>query len=445
MESISEILGAEAKTSFKAPSVDLFSTTLTTSVRTHQVFRPSPVAGRLPLVVIPKDDEIDDFFATIATYHPDQSPITAYIHVLTKSLSEYFDYTRPSISPDRRDLNRSQVVRLGAAMGETVAASLGTNEAGSNPSYSACRRSLGYALARTSALYPNFDADIVVERWQRLRRLTGLTVLEASVQATCLIHAAASDADKPSTDTLISPRLYSALASHLTLSGADATLGRALNECYSRLDEAAAEIEGPFDARMRAFLNISEIIINTSQGTETDNLAIGYFCNRILPGSFSHGRILARLVDSFPSALVWYGVFCAASSNFDAHHFEKGLFLKLGRDISQSFSFAEHPRCDLSLDELDVLMRASMRSEAIKPIQQKIISVSLLPGLNILSRFASEDDSKKMEPSRRSIIADERLARATKLLREAVSLLDRLEHQEHIAEPNSNPKRQRNE
>lgn len=455
-EHISKILGLEERVNFKAPSVDLFSTsitsavdlfstTITSSVRAHQTFRSSSGAEQLPFVVIPAESELDDFFATVATYYPSQSPLTAYMHVLGNDIRECFDPAQPNIIPDSCGLNRRQLARLGACLGETALAALGSSEAALNPSYSACKRSLGYAIARTVALYPSFDAKVTHDRWERLRHLTGLAVSQDSVLAVSTIHDAASDSNAPWDESFLSPQLSAALVTHIKGSSENNMVQNVLLECYPRIREIEMDINGPFDARMGHFLRAVEVIQSSSQGAETNSLAVAYFCNRILPGSFAHVKVLVRLVEFFPSVLVWYGMFCSTSTEFNARHFGNGLFEKLGRDMSQPFSFAQRPQCDLSLEELEVLMRASIKPEVIKPIQQKIASVALLPGLDVFSRFAPDDDGHggRDYPAMKVEISDERLTRATQLLDEAASLLHQLGGQEGRAPTVSKPQRQR--
>lgn len=445
LESISQILGPEAVVGLSGPSADLFSSTLTSSVRVHQAFRSSSGTGQLPLVVIPEDSNMDDFFATVATYYPNQLPISAYVHVLGKDIKECLDPAEPNIFPDSRGLNRSQLALLGACFGETVFAALGSTEGALSPSYSACKRSLGYALARTVALYPSFEASVTIERWERLRQLTGLSVSQFAMRAIREILAASLNGSKPWERSTLAPQLQSALVNHLSVSDANDVIQNVLLECYPQLDRLAMKINGPFDARMGVFLRLVEEIQRFSQGAETDSLAVGYFCNMILPGSFAHGKVLARIVEFFPSSLIWYGMFCSTSSQFDATHFGSGLFAKLTRDISQPFSFAQRPQCDLSLDELEVLMRVSIKSEAIKPIQQKIASVALLPGLDVFSRFTPDDEGHSGKDSAviNSSVSDERLTKATQLLDEAVSLMYQLGGQERKAPISPSPRRQR--
>lgn len=445
LESISEMLGPEGNAGLKVPALDLFSTTLKRATPGHQTYRASSAPGQLPLVVIPAESDLEGFFATVATYYPSHSPLTAYIHILGKELRGCFDPDSLSDVPDRHEVSRPQMARLGACLGETALAISNSGEPELNPSYSSCRRSLAFALARTVALYPRYDATLTVKRWERLRRLTGLTVSRASVQAVCAIHSAATDGAVSLDDGALSQPVQSALVDYVSMPQSGSIVERALLEAYPHLNVTAKEIDGPFDARMAVFLKAVELIHQRTQGVETDSLAVGYLCNRILPGSFAHGKVILRLMEFFPSALVWYGMFCATSSSFDVLQFGSGLFAKLCRDVLQSFSFTQRPQCDLSLDELEVLMRASGRAEVIKPIQQKIASVALLPGIDVLSRFTHGDVGR----GEREVggidagMVDERLARVTKLIDEAVVLLHEIGGRGRSAPRSSTSRRQR--
>lgn len=445
LEPISEILGSAPNARSKAVAADLFTTTLTQSARVHRTFRSTSSTMQLPLVIIPAEFDLDDFFATVATYHPEQSPLTAYVHVLGSDLVKCFDPSKTHIIPDSGSLSRGQIARLGACLGETALTALNSVEGMLNPSYSACKRSLGYALARTVALYPSIDTNVAALRWERLRHLTGLPVLQDAVRAVCTVHSAASFESTRRDEVSIAEQLQSTLVTYLATSDTGDVLQHAIVECYPGLRGMMVEIDGPFDARMSVFLRVVAEVQRNTRGVATDSLVVGYFCNRILPGSFAHGKVLARLVEFFPSALVWYGTFCSMSPSFDARLFGNGLFAKLSRDISQPFSFAQRPQSDISLDELEVLMRAPVRADVIKPVQHRIAAVTLLPGLDVFSRFNPGDDSSidRVSPSLKSGVHDERLTRASKLLEEAVSLLHDLGGIQERSGAASNSKRQR--
>ena len=428
-ESLAEIFGSLARSS-KVPSGDLFATTLANAARTHATFRISNKDPQLPFVVLPAEDDLDDLFANVATYYSSRSPLTAFVHVLGKDLAGLFDPTVPDVEPKRGGARgRSEMALLGACLGETALASLNSVEGALMPSYSACKRSLSFTIARTVALYPSFNVNVAVDRWVRLRQLTGLAVSQAALRAVRSVHAATAKKPMHGDTGLIAPlsvRLVEFLGS---LNESDA-ISHVLFECYPGLQSPAAGLEGPFDLRMSAFLATVEGIQRSTCGVDMDSLAVGYFCNRIQPGSFAHVKVLARLIEFFPNAFVWYGMFCSTSANFDFSQFGNGILAKLDRDVVRSFSFAERPCCDLSLDELEILMRASVRSDSVKPTQQKIATIALLPGLDVFSRFTPEDEMagvKELETAR-NFSGDERVSRAARLLEEAAGLLQESLH-----------------
>ena len=298
--------------------------------------------------------------------------------------------------------------------------------------YSACRRSLGYSLARASALYPKLKPNVVTERWERLRHLTGLSVSKRSVEAVGLVNSAASKkTPKQHAPTLLPSSVFSVLRDFIAGVEDDAALSQLIMRSYPAVESIAPQLRGPFDSRMGVFLRIvSEI--QSSPTNYLDDIAVGYFCNEIQPGTYIHSRVLAKLTEFFPTSLIWYGVFSALSSKFDHRNFGGGLFQKLRRDVLQSFCFEQRPRCDLSLDELEVLIRAPLKADAIKPFQQKIASIALLPGVEIFSRFSAEDDLNvdQASPSLLKNQTDPRLSTVSKLLNDALAVLLQVDGQD---------------
>lgn len=446
LESAADILGLESVGGSRQQAQDLFSSSISRAAPLYRSFRLSDDRRQLPLVVISEASDTEDLFATVATYYAAQSPLTAQVHVLSSEIRQCFDSLDSSVTPDSSLLSRRQLALLGACLGETTLVALGSNEGQALPSYSACRRSLGFTVARALALYPTFDISTAIDRWSRLRQLTGLSVSSASVSTIRLLLSALNATSQDTKVKPLPPALREALVSYLTNDQPDVVMEDAILEVYPGVRDVYRQLDGPFDARMSAFLSSVEGIQSYGQGADADSLAVAFVCNKILSGSFSHTRVLLRLVDFFPSALVWYGVFSTTSTGFEIRSFGNGLLAKLWRDLNQSFSFEQRPQCDISLDELEVLMRAPIKSEAIKPSQQKIALVGLLPGLDVYSRFSNDESSISSvdSPQNQHSIDDEKLRRATQLMAEATALLVQIAPTERPRLPaGSGSKRQR--
>jgi len=425
LEPLAEILGPEADAPERSRSEDLFSTTLTGSARLHTTYRSPKEAGGRPFVVAPAQSDLDDFFATVATYYAAQVPISAYVHLIGSDVESIFNPDRPEVLP-RAEPNLSQLALLGASLGETAIASLNSVDGSPSASYSGCRRTLAFVLARTAALYPDLDVSVAINRWNRLRKLTGLAVSANSVEAVATISRASGKINHGGSSGNLPNSLAVALNRHLSSSGDTRDVIQELFGGYPGLREILEEMKGPFDGRMAAFLKGAQEIQTNSHGPDVDSLAIAFVCNAILPGSFGHTKVLAKLAEFFPTALIWYGMFAVTSANFDVRSFGNGIISKLMRDVGQRFSFADRPLCDFSLDEFEVLSRAAMKTESLKPSQLKTALVALLPGVDVISRVFPEDEQLKDK----SDPPDERLEHASRLLDEASYIIREIRRSE---------------
>jgi hypothetical protein len=219
-------------------------------------------------------------------------------------------------------------------------------------------------------------------------------------------------------------QLQTAIVEYSRSSLDDRGLSRIIVGMYPQFEPHVGGLNGPFDARMKAFTQLVELVHVSPHGAEADSLTVAFLCNQILPGSFAHAKVLAKLVEFYPTALVWYGMFCASSKDFVHSQFNFGLISKLVRDVTHPFSFESRPSCDIALDELEILMRLVLKSESIKPTHQKIALVALLPGVEVFSRFSAEDDHVgERERGRRLEEAEELNSRVGNLLEDALMLL----------------------
>ena len=414
-ETLSEILGTvEARQ-------DLFNSTVSNGASPHTAYRLEAGDGlELPLVVQPANLDLEDFFVGIATYHQSRSPVTAFTHVLDEECSKYFDQSMSNAPEGTGVTSRQLYGALGAAVGETFLAALGSGEAGGLPSYSSCKRSLSFVLSRARAVFPLCRARHVADKWVKLRQLTGLAVSDAAASTCIEVHSLLfEERNNPH-------GLVRELLDGLSVSDGEKALQRVFTDMYPQISSFAPELSGPFDARMKAFGNIAERIQLGSKGMSFDSLAIGYFANRIQPGSFAHAKALAKLVEFFPVALVWYGMFCGLSEEFQRSEFGFGVVAKLARDAIEPFSFERRPTCDVSLEELDILVRLPPRYDIVKPTYQKAAVIGLLPGVNVTSRYSREEEQQAEKERERDINEVAEIGdRVTMLLEDALMLMRR--------------------
>jgi hypothetical protein len=429
VEALPEILGSDALGT-RSRSGDLFSSNVPVAAKRHETYRLESADGlSLPSVIVPAAGDVEDFLATVATYYQEQSPLSAVVHILgDETVGLLVRQSEGSSIPMVSNRKSSRLAGIGAAIGEATLAGIEARDPSSSISYAACRRTLAFSLCRAMFLYDTvLRPDVLAERWVRLRKLTGLSVSAASTDAILLAHALAFGGADPSTSPQIDARLGEAIRGLARDDdGHDELLVPAVVELYPATKRYFDDLKGAFDARMAAFTRLVDEIQAGSRGVHTDEIAVAIACNRIFPGSFAHAGVLGNLVNVFPAALIWYGVLAAISKPSASQHLSPSLLSKLERDVLDSFTLEQRPRCDISLEELEVLSRTPLRPETVKPSQQRVLLVALLPGVDTYTRFSLEGDAMG-ERVRRDAEADELRRRVSRLLEDALYALRKSE------------------
>ena len=446
--SLSELFGRAEKVSLNERRADLFEAADGKSPKKHEIYTQLSGDGLdAPLVVVPHMWDTEDFYATLATFYPERSPISAYSHVIGRDMKPLFDGAERAALSAPLQIKKIHRSMLGVALGETALHAFSANESASVPEYSAARRSLSYSIARASCLFgQSMSPSTLSSRWSELRRLSGLPVFEAISSAVVKIYEAGNGDQQPRESGISNPSFSEAVSS--VLSGRVDDLNPIRNfiaNAYPRAGGILEEFRGPFDGRMSAFTRFVKEVQKDSKGAPTDELAVGYACDCIHPGSFSHVGALIKLVEFFPHAVLWYGCFSALSGSSGSSRVDPGIVWKLQRDLVESFSFSQRPKCDIELDELRVLLRVSERGESLRPVQPRLLTVALLPGVEIMTRFGASSDAG-LERSRREREAQQLDLRVIQLLDEALhhsSLAMTLRQGNSPSTPTRRPRRDR--
>lgn len=392
----------------------------------HETFRSKPEDGiTLPHVILPEAGDTEDFFATVATYYQDKSPISALAYVLGGDTVNLFDQQHKTLEMRFTNNNRMfRIACLGAAIGEATLAGLATRAPSGEATYSSCRRTLAFALCRATLLFESeLQPESLAEKWITLRKLTGLKVSPPVSEAVLLVNEFASGSIRSSRLSILDNQLREVLRKLSSrVDHNNDLLVSVLTDLYPGTSRFFREMNGVFDGRMFAFTRLVDAIQANSRGTRIDEIAVAAACNLILPGSFAHTSVLEKLVEFYPAALVWYGYFSAISGASASQMPNSGLIAKLERDLLEAFSFEQRPRCDISLEEFEVLSRTQLRAENIRPSQQRTLLVSLLPGVDVYTRFGTESDTVAERPRREEETA-ELHERLSVLLEEALFTL----------------------
>lgn len=377
----------------------------------------------LPLAIRPAQDDAESLFADVATYFPNFSPVTAYIHVLDKRIIGLLKKDSGEVIPKAHP-NEIKTA-IGLIVGELLTTSETISTRSEGITYSAAKRTLSFAVFRAIALYRHASvADLVTERWFSARATFGME--SSADQAAALLWMIKLQAGSPprTADNTVDP-FQSVLSKVITGQQKTADLRDVIAVLMGALKKPISQLSGPFDDRASAFIEIAQFISTNRPTGEFGSICLGFFCNEILPGSLSHFKLLTPILHQYPTAMMWYGLFGSLSDDFDWRNANSGLGLKLMRDLLRPYSLDQRPSCDVAYDELDVLSRLTLKPEILKPVQSKSCSIAILPGVEISVRFDSSGSAKSIIPDDGNLIENLTMqdSRLLSILSEAVEII----------------------
>ncbi|MFN7156245.1 MAG: hypothetical protein ACK4OE_21450 [Acidovorax sp.] len=345
----------------------------------------------LPLWIFPHGDNVEDFFAEVATFYVDILPISAFCHIVEKSIIQDTPKKRPAIS------NRKVNACIGLSFAE-VALRLDRTGASALPTFAACRKSLSFTLSRSYCLYPDIGFTAPYKKWNAANKLLGTQyhpdISEAIHRAFEICFEKAAFPARPKGREA---QALKALSGYISDADTENVFVDLLKSVYKSLELVTDKMAGSFDGRMAAFDQIVAVISNSSEGKEIDGIAVGYFASLISPGSFAHLPVLFKLSKKYPTAVIWYGLFSGLNMGRSSSDSVLAIGRKLKRDLQESFCVDSLPQADVSIDELEVLLRLPNLNHSLKPSIPKSLRISLLPGVDIFANFsenhhAAQDD-----------------------------------------------------
>lgn len=374
---------------------DLFSSTLIKEDRRHSCYweKDSDQLG-LPIFVVPFESDFETIFADIATFYPSFSPISAYVHVCSEKTANALGVggkkNGRSIKVDDRQIKFC----LGTVLGEAVAGTLFDSQSlnSANVGYASCTQTLSYSIARAKMLYSDVGVREVANKWQLAHELTQRKTEKRISDAVVEMYdffgewSLSYKGRRSVSNNLDCDVLYQNLSGILS----DVDLIDFFNRKFN-IGEHAKAISGAFNDRISAFNHLVGAVESSSASERVKSACIAYYCNKILSGSFSHVGLLKDKVSLYPDIVIWYAVYACLSPECNVKTVASGIGLKLIRDLLSPFPVEERPSCDISVEELEVLSRVSLKASVVKPRHRRLMRVSLLPGVEIEIAFGEAE------------------------------------------------------
>lgn len=348
--------------------------------------------GNRPGALVVSDEASRRLFGRYAQLRSDLSPLSAWTHILEP---EHFELLQSESSSALGGIARlpSLAGFEAAWIGLTVAEALIRSERPlAQLKLAACLATPTFALARAHALWPKETIESVLRRYDQCQKLIRSAAsppnrLREPFMDIWAVLAALStpmpNAVSPGLRDVFQASGRLMMARRKGQNEADAIqdeLALPQTEFLRRLESA------PPEARVKEFDRLVQAIETSRVPRERTNLlfAAGYLVTVLAGGSPSLG-IAERLLPRWPQITAWayvlgsIGETVTWTSGFD------GLGRLVARELSRPFRLDEPPTSDFALAEANVVVDRGLSDPLVhlRIKQSRVLSVALLPGVNI--------------------------------------------------------------
>ena len=348
-----------------------------------------PRSGELPVALIVREMEIDDFFAWTNTYVPNWCPITAYFRVFSD---------KELIRRDGKISDEGEKVLEAASIGLIVAEAMGLSNEGydvDRVSMSACIATFSYAASQ--GIRRNVEMVEVAREWSNCRTVTGQAPLRIDVENMLVPWETLKDMvnDRVGESLGRSRRdkrrlLVDALMEVVNNGEIGETTWKRLTTGFPNARQAIKPMKGTQEERVIVLENVLGERANRGyRYGEENSFVAGYLGSRIFPGTIKHAGLVLRHLERYPSAVLWLGLFAGL-------HGRRELNLSsLGRHVWRALAGEEsvlsRPRCDIGIRELRVLVEGGMFGAQFRTVTPGRLVVELHPCVNTVVRWPAND------------------------------------------------------
>ena len=346
----------------------------------------SPGLKSLPDVVVVDDERQRDFLAWVWTYVPTIRPLTAYSRVVSEAVAD-----RASRRASEPTLGSLQGAALGLILGEAVT-HLSLQSDAKRFSLLACESTYSFSLARGMAVEAIDDGyNPIADAWKRLRKLghhASWSISPEEIQRPwdVVLKLRSAYPDPYASDNLT---VVSACKELYRDGDVGSSTWDQITKGNITLRRAKDESRGPIEDRVRAVEQALDTLVDSkSIFGETGEFLAGYLTSRIGPGTIDHINLLIPRLVGMPAAILWYGLCAGLQPGSRLEDYSKGLGRRVLRELLRSEHFLDNPRCDIALNELEMLSSATDASlRDIVFNRQNNIEVEVAPCVSTVVRW----------------------------------------------------------
>ena len=268
-----------------------------------------PRNGELPVGLIVREKEMDEFFAWTNTYVPNWSPITAYFRVFSD---------KELIRTDGELSDEGENILEAASIGLIVAEAMGLSSEGydvDRVSMSACIATFSYAASQ--GIRRNVEMVEVAREWANCRTVTGQAPLRIEVENLLVPWETVMDMvnDRVGESGHRSRRdkrrlLVDGLIEVVNNGEIGETTWKRLTTSFPNARQAIKPMKGTQEDRVIVLESVlGERANRGDRYGEENSFVAGYLGSRIFPGTIKHAGLVLRHLERYPSAVLWLGLF----------------------------------------------------------------------------------------------------------------------------------------
>lgn len=356
------------------------------------------VWSKLPTLIILEKIPSREFFAWTGTYLPNCRPITAYCRVINSERLQEALKAKPTFA-----LGSLETICIGLILAEAATYVVGQSNV-NRLSSAAFTGTYSYAITRAiAANLPLPAQESVGSLWIKARQYTGQRPLNLTLEDLDRVWGIVFSIFKPKEfETLHLTDAIGNIASACNdiIETGEISENNWQNLTHDLFDRKITYqlFRGPREERV---LQVEDLLTSLSQNTKIDRMTIsfvgGYLASRISPGTFDHHELLVPYLSRLPALLVWYGLCAGLPKDSKLRNFGFGIGRRIMRDATQEDSVLNRPKCDIALEELEVLYTGKNLTQNLHYKEAGHLIIEILPGVNCTMRNM---ETRQPEPSR---------------------------------------------
>jgi hypothetical protein len=341
----------------------------------------------LPVIIVTSDNELNDFLAWAVAFLPMFRPLTCFFRVIPWTLFTLIDERKPI-----EHLENTSVL-IGAILGEALTNATTRGFMDSLP-LTAFESTYSWVMSRSLAVGLNPKIlSYVSEAWHTMRDLSGQTNRKIPPESlervwAVLLRLTGKDHQPRSNTTRDNPLgLIEEACLEIQQSGRISSFN------WDRLSEGrisnsaiADSMSSTKESRVETFESAVKNLLRMQSGEFATSFLVGYLASLVSGGSLEHSQLIIPLQGELPTAMLWYGVCAGLLPETRILSDNSHLGLRIVRLLKRKEALVSPTYCDISLAELEVVLRGEPRSRSFRQLQASSLRVELAPMVTAVMR-----------------------------------------------------------